>query len=61
MSREAGPYVIRDDDSGHDYVVPVARLQHWARWIGSTDWDDGTVPEYAERIDGSFMILDYQL
>ena len=57
--REPGPYQIASDDSGHDYVIPVARAQHWDSWLHSTEWEDGVVPMYADPIDGHFQILDY--
>lgn len=57
--REPGPYQIANDDSGHDYVIPVARAKHWDKWLHSTEWEDGLVPMYADRIDGHFQIVDY--
>lgn len=61
MSKESGPYVLASDDSGHEYVIPKARSQHWEAWLGSDDWMDGVAPDWAERIDGTFEILDYKL
>lgn len=61
MAREAGPYQIVNDDSGHEYVIPLARRMDWANWIGSEDWNDGVTPDYAERIDGHFTVLDYSI
>lgn len=61
MARETGPFQIVGDDSGHEYVIPIVRRAHWAQWIDSQDWQDGIVPEYAERIDGHFTILDYSI
>lgn len=57
--REPGPYLIANDDSGHDYVIPIARAAHWDKWINSQEWEDGLVPMYADRIDGHFQIVDY--
>jgi hypothetical protein len=59
MAKEAGPYRIVGDDSGHKYVIPIARETHWEKWVGSEAWADGDVPDYAECIDGTFQILDY--
>lgn len=61
MSRESPPYRIVDDESGHEYVIPVFRTAEWEKWIYSEDWEDGDVPGWAEQIDGHFIILDYRL
>jgi hypothetical protein len=58
-AREPGPYRIASDDSGHEYVIPIARAKHWDKWVGSEECGDGEVPMYADRIDGNFQILDY--
>lgn len=61
MSRESPPYRIVGDDSGHEYVIPVVRTAEWETWVGSEAWQDGDVPDWAEQIDGHFIILDYRL
>jgi hypothetical protein len=53
MTKEAGPYILVSDDSGHHYVIPNGREEHWNAWIGSTQWEDGEIPAYAEAIGGS--------
>lgn len=59
--REPGPYRIVGDNSGHEYVIPTARGRHWDKWLTSEEASDGLLPIYAERIDGTFVILDYAL
>lgn len=53
--KEYTAHVIRGDDSGHEYAVPVDKVTDWDKWIGSDDWRAGIVPDYAQRIDGEFM------
>lgn len=47
-------YFIGHDQSGHTYVVPLARHAEWRKW---SSWPEGDVrgwtqPEWATRIDG---------
>ena len=58
--KENGPYRIVGDDSGHDYIIPVARSAEWDAWVGSELWEN-ELPEWAERIDGNFVITAYRL
>ena len=59
---ESGPYKIVNDDSGHEYVIPVHRAEEWDAWLHSQDWEDGELPgTWAERIDGNFVITGYRL
>lgn len=52
-------YVISDDESGHEYLIPERMLGYWYKWINSQDWEDGIVPEYAIPIDGTLIIHEF--
>jgi hypothetical protein len=56
---ELGPYTIVDDDSGHSYVIPVSKKKAWSAWIGSADWDDGDVPDWAAAIGGAIELVEF--
>lgn len=47
-------FFIGTDDSGHDYIVPVAKRDEWHAWqdIPEEDLRSWDVPEFAQRIDG---------
>lgn len=51
-------YTIVNDDSGHDYYIPVEKTSEWENWIGSDEWEMGEVPEYAGYIDGTFTFTE---
>lgn len=55
-------YVIRGDDSGHDYFVPVGLEKAFEEWVDWTaNYQDGpyTGPDFDEnRIDGRFTFTD---
>jgi hypothetical protein len=53
-------YCIVGDQSGHDYFVPVERKEEWMSFLELDEDDPGSwdVPEWAERIDGTFTFTD---
>lgn len=64
MIKQPGPYQLTNDDSGHWYIIPSSCEIHWDQWLGSSEWEDGDVPEYAEPVDGSptrVVFPDYKL
>ena len=61
LAREAfaeGRYIIVNDDSGHDYVIPMSKRAEWGHWCGSRAWEAGEVPAYAMRIEGTLSFRD---
>lgn len=53
---------IVEDGSGHNYVIPYNKRSHWMDWIGTKEWDDGFVPEYADLIEGFDVVFEkYEL
>jgi hypothetical protein len=57
--REPGPYVLTNDDDGHNYVIPKAREAEWEMWIHSKAWELGDVPEYAEAVGGAPSLVSF--
>jgi len=53
-------YFIGADNSGHEYVVPVARTAEWNAWTALPDYDERSwkEPEFATRIDGGLTFTD---
>lgn len=53
-------YFIGSDNSGHEYYVPVSRMDEFRRWseLPEDDEDGWDAPEWATRIDGSFTFTD---
>ena len=60
MEQETARYRIVGDNSGHKYVIPVAKSEDWSRWMEIPDDDERAwvEPEYAVRIDGNFTFTD---
>ncbi len=46
--------VIMDDDSGHEYCVPVSKIKDFEEWMESEAAELGDEPYFAERIEGDF-------
>lgn len=51
-------YVIVGDDSGHEYVIPMARRSDWTAFMESDEPASGEVPAYAMRIEGTLTFKD---
>jgi hypothetical protein len=50
-------YFISHDNSGHAYLVPLARIAEWREWVELPDddersWDE---PDFAWRMDGGLL------
>lgn len=43
-------YCLVQDDSGHDYLIPAARLDEWFAWRGSEAEENGDVPTWARAL-----------
>lgn len=49
------------DNSGHKYVIPVAKLEAWETFCVSPDHDDGNVPDWATRVDGRLVFSMWRM
>lgn len=54
-----GPFILVTDDSSCWYVIPVSKETQWGAWIGSQQWEDGDVPEYATAVGGSPTLVQF--
>lgn len=52
-------YRIVKDNDGHGYVIPVARTEEFFLWENSTEAEDGIVPEWADPINGSTLLVTF--
>lgn len=46
-------FCLTQDDDCHWYVIPSDKIDEWNNWIGSEDYENGIVPEYAKSVDGA--------
>lgn len=48
-------YFLATDNSGHWYVVPVARADEWRAWANLAEDDERAddAPDFAEPVNGS--------
>lgn len=51
-------YCLLHGEDGDKYVVPVERREDFFAWIGSEEWENGKVPEYAKYVDGRLTFTD---
>jgi len=59
MNNEKGPFVLVQDDDSHWYVIPKAAQGKWSKWIGSPEYADGDIPNYAEAVGGSPSLVEF--
>ena len=51
-------YQLVGDDSGHDYAIPVSKVDDWYKWMDSEDAELGDVPDWALRVEGDFTFTN---
>jgi hypothetical protein len=62
FQKEPGPYILVTDDSGHWYVIPEARREHWDinRDNDFTGEEGaGEYPDYAEAVGGNPNLVQF--
>lgn len=53
-------YFVGIDNSSHRYLVPLAKRDHWNKWVDLPEdnprsWD---APDYAERFEGGLLTFE---
>lgn len=51
-------YCIAEDDCGHCYLIPAAKIFEFSKWLEDEE-NDGNAPEYAQRIDDGGRSLTF--
>lgn len=60
MSKETW-YTLVNDDSGHEYVIPVDREDEWDIWLSGDGPEYGVVPDWADEKEGHFKFKEYEV